>query len=166
MATIDSKALVDQLIAAGGRFEDDPPVALIVEYTNYEGATTWGVTWVNEPPARQRRYLIETEYVRRPRQLWPPPADPPGLTRLPAQPCPLCGATLSAAGTMDGTAGAPSAGDWTVCAYCLQWLVYLDGGALRPVSDGEWLQLPAAERVQLTAQRETVRWAWAQRGQP
>jgi hypothetical protein len=128
------------------------------------------VTWVNEPPDRQRRYLVETEYVRRPRQLWPPPAetepDSPGVTRLPAQPCPLCGETLSAAGAFDPATGAPSAGDWTVCAYCLQWLVYLDDGALRPVSDHEWLQLPAAERVQLTAQRERVRWAWAQRRQP
>jgi hypothetical protein len=167
MATIDDKRLIDALIAAGGHYEDDPDVAVIVEYTNASGGTCWGVTWVHESPERQRRYLQATAYVQAPRLLWARegfPA-PDGVTRLPAQPCPLCGETLSAAGPVadDGRAVGPAPGDWTICAYCLQWLVFRDGGGFRPVTGREWLALTPDERVQLTAQREQVRRAWAAR---
>ena len=70
MATIDNKKMIDDLIANNGHFEDDPRVAQIVEYTNAYGNITWGVTWINEPPASQRRYEIATEWVRNPRVIW------------------------------------------------------------------------------------------------
>lgn len=70
MATIDDRTLIDQLIASGGYYEDDPRAALIVEYTTYEGNTTWGVTWSNETRERQLRYLVETQWVRQPRIIW------------------------------------------------------------------------------------------------
>jgi hypothetical protein len=88
------------------------------------------------------------------------------ITRLPPQPCPICGTPLDAAGPVDvdGPPATPAPGDWTCCAYCLQWLVFLPGGGLRPVTDREWLALSDDERVQLTAQRERVRRAWATKG--
>jgi len=70
MATIDSKPMIDNLIANNGYFEDDPQVYMIVEYTNSYGAITYGVTWVNEPANRRNRYLDETEYVRSPKVIW------------------------------------------------------------------------------------------------
>lgn len=70
MSTIDDKHLIDQLIASGGYYEDDPRAALIVEYTTPEGKTTWGVTWSHETPARQLRYLSESHFVRHPRIIW------------------------------------------------------------------------------------------------
>ena len=68
MATIDDKNLIDKLIANNGFFEDDPQVALIVEYTNAWGNIAWGVTWSNQPA--QDRYLQESEFVRNPRIIW------------------------------------------------------------------------------------------------
>lgn len=70
MATIDNKKLIDEIIAKDGYYEGDARVALIVEYTNMNGVTTWGVTWSSESPARQERYLVETEFVRSPRLIW------------------------------------------------------------------------------------------------
>ena len=46
MATFDDRVIVEELIAGHGYYQDDPRVALIVEYENFEGRTTWGVTWV------------------------------------------------------------------------------------------------------------------------
>lgn len=43
MATIDSKALIDQIIATDGYYEDDPRVYMIVEYTNANNNQTWGI---------------------------------------------------------------------------------------------------------------------------
>ena len=71
MATIDDRAIIDRIIAGHGYYDDtDARVALIVEYTNAYGGVTWGVTWTTEHPTMQRRYLIETEYVRTPRLIW------------------------------------------------------------------------------------------------
>lgn len=70
MATVDSKELIDKIIANDGYFEDDPRVFMIVEYINAYGNKTWGVTWSNEPESRRFRYRIETEYVREPRVIW------------------------------------------------------------------------------------------------
>lgn len=70
MATIDSKSTIDEIIAKDGYYEGDPRVALIVEYTTPEGRTTWGVTWANESPAMQARYLDETEFVQSPSVVW------------------------------------------------------------------------------------------------
>jgi len=78
MATVDTKTIIDELIKNDGYYPNpindesppDPRVALIVEYTNFEGRITWGITYVVESLERQRRYLIETPYVRKPRILW------------------------------------------------------------------------------------------------
>ena len=65
MATIDSKGIVDAIIAANGKqYEDEPAVSRIVEYANANGRRTWGVTWENERD--QFRYERVTEYVRDP----------------------------------------------------------------------------------------------------
>jgi len=72
MSTIDSRAIIDAIIAGDGYYQGDPRVALIVEYENASGRTTWGVTWSSEPASRQQRYLEETEFVRAPRVLWRP----------------------------------------------------------------------------------------------
>lgn len=70
MSTIDSRRIIDEIIAKDGYYETDPRVALIVEYTNASGRRTWGVTWSNEPVERQRRYLDETQFVGEPRIIW------------------------------------------------------------------------------------------------
>lgn len=70
MATISSKHIIENLIESNGYCEGDPRVALIVEYENGWGHTTWGVTWITEPIERQRRYLISSEYVNNPRVIW------------------------------------------------------------------------------------------------
>jgi hypothetical protein len=70
MATIDSKNLIDKIIANNGYYEDDPRVYKIVEYTNAYGNTTWGVTWSNELSSSRDRYLIETEFVKNPKVIW------------------------------------------------------------------------------------------------
>lgn len=70
MATIDSKHIIDALIANDGYYEDDPQAHMIVEYINGFGAKTWGVTWSNEPKDRQERYLIESQFVRHPKVIW------------------------------------------------------------------------------------------------
>ena len=70
MATFDNRKIIDDIVAGNGYYEDDPRVALIVEYTNAFGNQTWGVTWSNEVPTRQERYLIETKFVRVPRVFW------------------------------------------------------------------------------------------------
>ena len=75
MATIDNKKLIDDIIAGHGYYENDPRVALIVEYTNAYGKQAWGVTWTNETSVRQRRYLEATGYVINPRILWDNNAD-------------------------------------------------------------------------------------------
>ena len=61
MATISSRALIDELIKSNGKDphplepgeRPDPDVAMIVEYTTSWGHTAWGVTWVNESRERQ-----------------------------------------------------------------------------------------------------------------
>lgn len=70
MSTIDSKELIDLIIARNGFYEDDPRVALIVEYTNAYGNRTWGVTWSNEHISRQERYLLESAFVNKPKVIW------------------------------------------------------------------------------------------------
>lgn len=76
MATIDLKKIIDQLIAGNGRIDpeddapDNPLVVRIVEYTNFEGAQTWGVVFEHEPFIQWMRYETPTEYVRNPRVIW------------------------------------------------------------------------------------------------
>lgn len=70
MATIDNKNIIDEIIRQDGYYEDDPRVAMIVEYMNAYGRLTWGVTWSNEPKNRQERYLISSEFVHNPQIIW------------------------------------------------------------------------------------------------
>ena len=70
MGTVTARRLVDQLIASDGYYEDDPRAVMIVEYTNAWGEQAWGITWSNESPERQRRYLQESQYIHAPRVLW------------------------------------------------------------------------------------------------
>jgi hypothetical protein len=70
MATINSKEIIDNLIANNGFYEDDARVAQIVEYTNAYGDITYGVTWCNEHERAKRRYEVESEYVRNPKVIW------------------------------------------------------------------------------------------------
>jgi hypothetical protein len=75
MATIDSKSFIDQLIAGHGRIDpedapDNPWVDKIVEYTNYEGGTCWGIVFETDRGAMRDRYEVETAYVRNPRVIW------------------------------------------------------------------------------------------------
>jgi hypothetical protein len=68
MATIDSKNIIDDIIAKDGYYEDDPRAFMIVEYTNSYGNQTWGVTWVND--RAKYRYLQETAFVKNPKVIW------------------------------------------------------------------------------------------------
>lgn len=94
MATIDSRAVIDAIIANNGwsdpayavESEDgpaEPPVVKIVEYTNMAGVSCWGVVFENEASMKMipidggpadltygDRYEIPTEYVRNPRVIW------------------------------------------------------------------------------------------------
>ncbi len=70
MATIDSRAAIDAIIAANGRqYPDEPPVVRIVEYTNAWDKTCWGIVFEDEP-ADMYRYEMESDYVKRPRVIW------------------------------------------------------------------------------------------------
>lgn len=70
MATIDNKESIDQLIANNGFYLDDPQVVQIVEYITIEGNVVWGITYINEIKGNQRRYEIETDFVRKPKVIW------------------------------------------------------------------------------------------------
>lgn len=68
MATIDSKQIIDDIIA--GKYDNypgEPRAIKIVEYTNAWGKRTWGVVHAGED---QYRYERETEYVRDPVVIW------------------------------------------------------------------------------------------------
>jgi hypothetical protein len=70
MPTIDSKELIDEIIRCHGVYEMDPRAAQIVEYTNAWGGRTYGVTYCTETLQNQRRYEIETKFVRNPKVIW------------------------------------------------------------------------------------------------
>lgn len=70
MATINSKEIIDELIKNNGYYETDPRAYMIVEYTNFSGDQTWGVTWINDSRESRTRYLNETDYVRNPKVIW------------------------------------------------------------------------------------------------
>lgn len=70
MSTMNNKELIDKIIANNGYFEDDIRVAMIVEYTNGWGGLCWGVTWTNESVDRQVRYMIESQFVKKPVLIW------------------------------------------------------------------------------------------------
>lgn len=45
MPSVDSKELVDQIIAAKGRYMDDPSVIQVSQYTNNWGGTTYHLAY-------------------------------------------------------------------------------------------------------------------------
>jgi hypothetical protein len=61
-----SKEIADELIKNNGKFEDDPPVKMIVQYNNKWGGLSYGITYKEG----DNRYLEETEFVRNPVILW------------------------------------------------------------------------------------------------
>jgi hypothetical protein len=80
MATIDSKEMIDRIIATNGEpyppaegEPSEPPVAKVVEYVNFWGKTVWGVVFENERdmgPGMFDRYEHETTHVRDPRVIF------------------------------------------------------------------------------------------------
>ena len=68
MATIDSRAMVDEIIAANGSmYEDEEPVVKIVEYQNcFDGRTAYGLVYESDPIDKYR----ETEFVRSPKTIF------------------------------------------------------------------------------------------------
>lgn len=72
MATIETKAIIDAVIAKNGWSDDpkEPRVALIVEYETVSGKTVWGVTWINDGMTSRLKYMVPSEYVNNPRVIW------------------------------------------------------------------------------------------------
>lgn len=66
MPTIDSKHLIDEIIANNGVYMDDPQIVKIVAYTNAWGKTSYGLIYEG---MRNDNYS-ETEYVRNPHTIW------------------------------------------------------------------------------------------------
>ena len=70
MATIDSKEVVDEIIAGDGYYladlSDDSRVVKIVRYTNAWGGISFGLIWEGQPLDLYR----ETQFVRNPTTLW------------------------------------------------------------------------------------------------
>jgi hypothetical protein len=53
MATVTSRAVVEEIIRGNGRYLDDPPVVKIVEYENeFDGGIAWGLIYGWEDPMR------------------------------------------------------------------------------------------------------------------
>lgn len=72
MATV-GKAIVDRLIANGGRYDpeeapDNPFAERIVEYIDQGGGVAYGVTF--EGDHNPYRYEQETEFVKNPKLIW------------------------------------------------------------------------------------------------
>ena len=67
MSTVD-KAFADKLASANGQLYPaepfEPPVILIVEYTNAWGNLAYGITFEGQD---QDKYMRPTDYVRSPR---------------------------------------------------------------------------------------------------
>jgi len=71
MATFTDKALIDELIANDGHYEDDPRVLKIVEYNNqFNGGLAWGVVYEMEThPDAYNRYEMSGA-CHNPRVIW------------------------------------------------------------------------------------------------
>lgn len=67
MATINSKEIVDEIIAGNGYYEDDPRVVKIVKYTNnFGGKLCYGLIYQSEDLDRYHA----SEYILSPETLW------------------------------------------------------------------------------------------------
>jgi len=68
MATIDSKEIIDRIIAHNGsEYPGEPAVVKIVQYENGWGNKTFGVVFDGED---LWRYNIESEYIQNPITYW------------------------------------------------------------------------------------------------
>ena len=73
MATIDSREVIDILIANNGWYPDDNiQVVKIVEYTNAWGNQAYGIVYSNEMDSIEvfYRYEIPSEYINNPKVIW------------------------------------------------------------------------------------------------
>jgi hypothetical protein len=70
MATIDSKEIIDDIIA--GKYDDDHDLVIkIVEYTNAWGNVTWGCVYSCEAAmGMASRYEIPSNFVQNPKVIW------------------------------------------------------------------------------------------------
>lgn len=67
MATITSKAVIDEIIANDGHYEGDPLVVKVVEYNNmFNGGLAWGIIYAHEDLNRYH----ESGACIRPRTIW------------------------------------------------------------------------------------------------
>jgi len=65
--TFSSWHIIDELIRCNGKYQDDPQVTLIVEYTTPEGNKAWGVTYRGQHPLR---YLMPSPFIINPKVIW------------------------------------------------------------------------------------------------
>ena len=77
--------------------------------------------------------------------------------RHPKSPCPFCSKPLDAA---SGGKEGPKNGDLTVCAYCLNWLVFEEDRSLRPISEAEILDLDDEDLKKLSDYSKMLREKW------
>lgn len=57
MATINSRAIVDEIIAGDGVYDDDEPVLKIVQYNNiFDGALAYGLVYRSDGAGAYNRY--------------------------------------------------------------------------------------------------------------
>ena len=67
MATITSKEIVDEIIAADGLYMGDPQVIKVVEYSNmFNGGQAWGIIYEGEDPMRYHN----APACHRPQTIW------------------------------------------------------------------------------------------------
>lgn len=66
MPTINSKQLVDEIIARNGHYEDDPQVVKIVEYTNDWGGRSYGLIYEQHDP----NMYAPSPFVHNPKTIW------------------------------------------------------------------------------------------------
>ena len=69
-------------------------------------------------------------------------------TIVPPSPCPYCGRTMDAATCVNGDRG-PGPGDYSVCLYCRETLVYKNDLTTRKITDQEERALPDEVRFSL-----------------
>lgn len=69
MATINSRQVVDTIIAGNGIYpgDEDMPVLKIVEYNNaFDGAVCYGLIYKGDP----MNHYQESPYIRNPKTIW------------------------------------------------------------------------------------------------
>jgi hypothetical protein len=67
VATITSKHIIDEIIADNGKYEDDPLVVKIVEYSNmFNGELAWGIIYAHEDLNRYH----ESSACINPKTIW------------------------------------------------------------------------------------------------